>query len=55
MWPWAAVTFTAEDLTEKVEEREELLHAADHVKGEQELSGLPGQSACGAVFLWIFL
>lgn len=51
----AAAGLAAENLAEKVEERQQLLDAADHVEGQHEVTRLPGQGSGGAVLLRVFL
>lgn len=51
----SACDFAVEDLTEHIEERQELLHAAHGADGEQQLPWLPTQRSPWVVFLWIFL
>lgn len=52
---WAAAGLAVEHLAEQVEEGQKLLHAADHVQGQHQVTWLPGQGPGGAVFLWVFL
>lgn len=54
-WTCAAADLAVEHLAEQVEERQQLLHAADHVQGQHQVTGLPGQGSGGAVLLWVFL
>lgn len=51
----ATAGLAVEHLAEQVEEGQQLLHAADNVKGEHQVTRLPGQGSSGAVFLRIFL
>lgn len=52
---WPAAGLTVEHLTEQVEEGQQLLHAADHIEGQHQVTWFPGQGPSGAVLLWVFL
>ena len=51
----AAAGLAVEHLAEQVEEGQQLLHAADHVQGQRQVTRLPGERFGGAVLLWVFL
>lgn len=51
----AAAGLAVENLAEQVEEGQQLVYAADDVKGEHQVTGVPRQGFGGAILLGVFL